>query len=53
MYYFNYKQLFQKVMGNIRIFSQINFEAINLLQNANLNKNVLQKADLSELKIMN
>ena len=27
MHYFNYKQLFQKVMRNIRMFSQINFEA--------------------------
>ena len=36
------------MMNNIRMFWKINFEAINLLQKANSNKNLLQKADLIE-----
>ena len=32
-------------MKNIIMFSKINFEAIYLLQKANLSKNLLQKAD--------
>ena len=40
---------------NIRMFWKIDFETINSLQKANLNKNLLSKADLNEqtLKILN
>ena len=37
----------------ILMFSKINFEAINLFQKANLNKNLLRKVDLNEKKIEN
>ena len=35
-------------MKNIRMFRKIDFEAINLLQKANLNENLLSKTDLNE-----
>ena len=34
----------------ILMFSKINFEATNLSQKANLNKNLLSKVDLNEKK---
>ena len=41
-------------MKNIRMFRKIDFEAINLLQKANLNENLLSKTDLNEkVKIIN